>query len=67
MFSYNPLRKLLVDKRMRPEHLRRALGLSFNTMSLISKDEFVEMQTLDKICNYLDCDIADVIEHIKNA
>ena len=66
MISYNPLKKLLIDRKMKPEHLRRALNLSFNTMSHISKDEYVEMQTIDKICNYLNCRVEDVMEHVKD-
>lgn len=64
-FSYNPLKKLLIDKNIKLEELRKALGLSSATSSKINKNEYVSMEVLDKICNYLNCSIEDVITHIK--
>ncbi len=66
MISYKPLFKLLIDKNMTREDLRNPLGISSATFAKMSKNEYVSLETIDKICNYLDCDIADVIEHIKD-
>ncbi|MGI5824139.1 MAG: helix-turn-helix domain-containing protein [Bacillota bacterium] len=57
--------KLLIDKNLTKTDLRRAVGMSTSTLSRMSKNENVSMDLLDKICTVLDCDIKEIIEHIK--
>ncbi len=59
---YNKLFKLLIDKRMKKTELRQAIGVSPNTMSKLSNNEFVSMDVLVKICRALNCDIGDIVE-----
>lgn len=63
MFSYTPLFTLLVQKGLTKTQLREATGIGTNTLAKMSKGEYVTMEVLDKICNYLDCNIEDVIKH----
>jgi len=65
-FSFKPLWKLLVDRDMTAEDLRSALGFSFSTMAKMKKGENVSMEILDKICNFLNCKLSDIVEHIPN-
>lgn len=64
--SYNKLWKLLIDKRMSKADLRRATGISPNTMTKMNQDEEVALSVLGKICNALNCDIGDVVEFIND-
>lgn len=64
-FCYNRLWKLLIDKGMNKSRLRELTGLSSSTVSTMAKNEYVAMSVLDKICEALDCNIEDIIEHIK--
>lgn len=64
-FNYNRLWKLLVDKGMNKTRLRELTGLSTSTVSIMVRNEYVAMSVLDKICNALDCNIEDIVEHIK--
>ncbi len=66
-FSYKPLFKLLIDRNMSAETLRSALGFSFSTMSKMKKGEYVSMEVIDKICNYLHCTVQDILEHVPDA
>lgn len=63
--SYNKLWKLLVDKKMSKADLRKAVEIAPNTMTKMRKDEEVSMSVLLKIATYLDCDISDICEFIK--
>ena len=63
MFSYIPLFTLLVRKGMTKTQLREAVGIGTATLAKMSKNEYVSMEILDKICNYLECDIEDVIKY----
>ncbi|MGB9804375.1 helix-turn-helix domain-containing protein [Desulfofundulus sp.] len=65
MFTYKPLLKTLIDKDLKLQDLREKLRISGATLAKISKGEYVSMETLDKICDFLDCEIQDVVQHVK--
>lgn len=62
--SYNKLWKLLVDKKMSKADLRKAAGISPNTMTRLRRDEEVTLAVLYKICFTLKVDIGDVMEFL---
>lgn len=64
--SYNKLFKLLIDKGMKKTELRSATGISPNTLTKLSNNEYVSMEVLVKVCRVLDCDIGDVVEVVRN-
>ena len=64
--SYNRLWKLLVDKKMSKADLRKAVGLAPNTMTKLRRDEPVAMTVLDKICETLNTDYGDIMQHTPN-
>lgn len=63
--SYNKLWKLLIDNKMSKADLRRKINISPNTMTKMSNDKPVNLQTLMKICQELNCDFGDIIEYKK--
>ena len=65
-FSYNRLLKLMIDRKISKGDLRQAIDISQGTLAKLSNGENVSLDVLDKICSYLDCEIEDIIEHIKN-
>ena len=62
--SYDKLWKLLIDKKMMRTELREAAGISTNALAKLGKNESVHLQTLEKICAVLDCDLSDIVEII---
>lgn len=62
--SYNKLWKLLVDKKMSKADLRKAAGVSPNTMTRMRRDEEVTLTVLGKICKVLDRDFGDIMSHV---
>ena len=62
--SYNKLWKLLVDKKMSKADLRKASGVSPNTMTKLRRDEPVMLSVLDKICKTLDVNYGDIVDYI---
>lgn len=67
MISYKPLFRLLLEKNMSKTQLREAIGFSTATLAKLSKGEYISLEILDKICTYMQCNIADVIEHINES
>lgn len=64
--SYNKLWKLLIDKKMSKADLRKASGVSPNTMTKLRRDQPVMLNVLDKICKVLDVNYGDIIDYIKD-
>lgn len=64
--SYNKLFKLLIDKGMKKTELRKATGISPNTLTKLSNNEYVSMEVLVKICRALNCDVGDIMEVIQS-
>ena len=63
--QYNKLWKLLIDKKMSQAELRKNANIAPNTMTKLRRDEMVAMPILDRICETLDVDYGDIIEHVK--
>ena len=64
--SYNRLWKLLIDRKMTQSNLRKAADISPNTMTKLRRDEFVAMPILNRICDVLNVDFADIMEHVNS-
>ncbi|MBQ9749942.1 MAG: helix-turn-helix transcriptional regulator, partial [Clostridia bacterium] len=41
--------------------LRKAIGVAPNTLTKLRRDEEVSMSILIRICEYLNCDIGDIV------
>jgi len=62
--SYKKLWKLLIDKDMKKKDLQTAAGISWASITKMSKNENVSMEILKKVCLALSCDIGDIVELI---
>lgn len=60
--SYKKLWKLLIDKDMKKEDLRKATGITTTAMAKLGRNETVHMDILLKICCVLDCNIEDIVD-----
>ncbi len=59
---YNPLWKMLIDRKMNRSQLRIGAGISTRALARMGKDEDVSTEVLSKICTFLHCEINDIIE-----
>ncbi len=60
--DYRKLWKLLIDRKMTKSELRKLSGISSVTLAKLGKDENVTTDVLLKICNVLNCSIADIVD-----
>jgi len=60
--SYKKLWKILIDKDMKKKDLQAMAGVSWASVTKLSKSETVSMEVLIKICRVLNCDIGDIME-----
>lgn len=59
---YKKLWKLLIDKDMMKKDLQSAAGISWATITKMSKGSLVSTEDLLKICHVLECNIGDIID-----
>ena len=62
--SYKKLWKLLIDMNLNKTALREK-GVHPTTIAKMGRDEIVSLKVLDEICDILNCDFGDIVEHIK--
>ena len=62
--SYKKLWKLLIDKDMKKKDLQAESGISWSSVTKLSKNEPVSMEVLIKVCKALQCDSGDIVELI---
>lgn len=60
--SYDRLWKLMIDKKIKKTQLSEKAGITTNAMAKLGRNESVQVETLVKICNVLNCEIEDVVE-----
>ena len=62
------LSRMLGEKRITQAELSRQTGIRPSTISDIYNEmsERLNVEHLDRICEYLDCSISDLIEYIPN-
>lgn len=58
--SYKPLWHTLIERNMRKE------DFTTNMIAKMGKGKHISMETLTKICETLDCKMADIIEQEKD-
>ncbi len=64
--SYLKLWKLLLDKNLKKSDLKIMAHISSNTLAKMGKNEYVSMESMEKICLALDCNIENVFEFVES-
>ena len=65
--SYKKLWKILIDKDMKKKDLQAKAGISWASVTKMSKGENVSMEVLMKVCKALECDVSDIIEFVEKS
>ncbi len=59
--SYNGLWKRMIDKGLQKQDLVNKAGLSSATVAKMGKGEPVSNKVLEKLVNFLECNVGDII------
>ena len=62
--SYKKLWEVLIDKDMKKKDLQTAAGISWASVTKLSKGETVSMEVLMKVCKALKCNVGDIMDFI---
>lgn len=60
--NYKRLWKILIDVDMTKSELRRQTEIASSTLSKMSRNEYVSLEVLVRICCTLDCELSDIVE-----
>ena len=63
---YNKLFKKLVDLKMSNSELLAKTGFSGNILTRLKKDEYVSLESIEKICVALNCGVDNILEFVPN-
>ena len=58
---------ILSERQMNKRQLSEAIGIRANTMSALSKNRNVNMETINRICEYLHVQPGEIMEWIPDA
>lgn len=59
---YEKLWDILDKKNMKRTDLKEAAGISFNVLARLGKEETVSLESIEKICTALDCNIGEMMD-----
>ena len=59
--DYRKLWKMIIDKGIKNKtDLIKMAGISTNILAKLGKGEFISMDSMQKICKALNCDVGDI-------
>lgn len=65
--NYKPLWKLLIERDLKKKDLCSLAGISPATVTKMGKGGHVTTEVLGRICDALNCGVADIMEFIPNS
>lgn len=64
MISYAPLWRTMKEKKASTYTLQEKGGISSSTVRRMKAGDSVSTNTLDALCNILNCTVSDIIEYV---
>ena len=64
--SYKKLFHLMIDKGMTNAELMEKGGFSANIITRLRRDNYIALESIERICYALDCGVDDILEFIPN-
>ncbi|MEG2686828.1 MAG: helix-turn-helix transcriptional regulator [Christensenellaceae bacterium] len=64
--TYKKLFHLLIEKEMTASQLQKQANFSANIITRLRRNGYVSLDTVESICNVLDCKVDDILEFIKD-
>ena len=62
--TYKKLFHLLIYRGIATAELTEQAGFSANILTRLRRDQYVSLESIEKICSALDCGVDDILEFI---
>lgn len=63
--SYKKLLHLLIERGIQPSEIAEMSGFSANIMTRIKRNQYISLESVEKLCNALNCTVDEIIEFRK--
>ena len=64
--NYQKLFHLMIDKGMTNAELMEKGGFSANIITRLKRDNYIALESIERICPALDCGVDDILKFIPN-
>lgn len=64
---YDKLFHLMIDRRITNSQLKEKAGFSANIITRLKKNEYISLDSIERICKVLDCGVDDILEFDSSA
>ena len=61
---YDRLFHLMIDKKISNAQLKEKAGFSANIITRLKRNEYVSIESIEKICRVLECGVDDILKFI---
>lgn len=59
---YNRLFHMMKDKKITNAQLKEMTGVSGNIITRLKRNEYISLESIEKICKTLNCSVDDILE-----
>ena len=59
---YDRLFHMMIDKKITNAQLKEMTGVSANIITRLKRNEYVSLESIEKICTTLNCGVDDILE-----
>ena len=61
---YNRLFHMMIDKKITNAQLKEMTGVSGNIITRLKRNEYISLESIEKICKALQCGVDDILEFV---
>lgn len=61
---YDKLLQMFVERNLTTNEILKSAGISANILTRIKRNEYISMESLDKICSAFGCRVNDILEFV---
>ena len=62
VICYNRLFHMMIDKKITNAQLKEMTGVSGNIITRLKRNEYISLESIEKICKTLNCSVDDILE-----
>ena len=59
---HNRLFHMMIDKKITNAQLKEMTGVSGNIITRLKRNEYISLESIEKICKTLNCSVDDILE-----
>lgn len=61
---YDRLFHMMIDKKITNAQLKDMAGISANIITRLKRNEYISLESIEKICRTLSCSVDDILEFV---